>query len=208
MYILGLAPLPVRPDQETPASESASWGDFVTDEAIREVSYGACYERMPVAHEELCLSSCDEDFAGMALTKPLFHEPAPRLFKAVTWPDVITRTAVHEAPKPRTRSIFRSGRAAPPSLPVWDAQEAGLAARSGYRWWVPGLVGVAATFMLSAIFFVFSREAATMIGNSTAVPHPVRAQYFDPKIDPAIETADKNAEQPAMAASDLIFSPR
>ena len=198
MFPLGLSPLPVsRPEVEVP--ESASWDDFVSAEVLREVAAGACSGRLPVSPLDLGLSSNDDDFAAMAV------EAAPRMFVPMSWPQVNAEEAF-------TRRIFTpafdpvASRATPPAVPkvpLWDAAEAAAASRKGYRWWIPGLLGVAATFVLSAVLFLSAQQTH---GPETADLHGIRwGRAPEPRLQ-SQQTAAPSAKdkEAAVAAADRL----
>ncbi|MFD0894128.1 hypothetical protein KBB96_02695 [Luteolibacter ambystomatis] len=199
MFPLGLNPLPIsRPEGEIP--ESAGWDDFVSSDAVRQVLSGACSGRLAVSSLDFGLSSNDDDFAAVALIAPQM-EPEPRVFVPVVWPEAVAAEAAF------SRRIFTpvfdpvGTRATPPAVPSWDGIEAGLAARAGYRWWIPGIVGVAATFVLSAVLFLFSQQSGLPHGAiETRAPIPAL---------PAVKAADATAEargdqgkEPSVAVTD------
>ncbi|BCU78191.1 hypothetical protein llg_29060 [Luteolibacter sp. LG18] len=197
MFPLGLAPLPItRAEGETP--ESAGWDDFVSAEAVREVLSGACSGRLSVSPLDMGLSSSDEDFASLSM--PL--DPEPRVFAPVVWPEAIAEDAAF------SRRIFTpvfdpvETRATPPQLPAWEGAEAGLASRAGYQWWIPGIVGIAATFMLSAILFLFSQQAVPF-QRSLETTAPALVTPLPAAPDTALKASEQQGKEPEMAAMDF-----
>jgi len=201
MFPLGLNPLPIhRPEGEIP--ESAGWDDFVSTDAVRQVLSGACSGRLAVSPLDLGLSSSDDDFAAMALTT---EEPAPRVFVPVVWPEP---AIAGDADAAFSRRIFTpvfdpvEARATPPAVPLWEGAEAGLASRTGYRWWIPGIVGVAATFVLSAVLFLSSQQSGLPHGAiETRAPIPVIPAA--PLQDATAEVHDAQDKDPSVAVTDL-----
>ncbi|MGC4013866.1 MAG: hypothetical protein QM755_05015 [Luteolibacter sp.] len=197
MFPLGLNPLPIsRPEGDVP--ESAGWDDFVSTDVVRHVLAGPCSGRLAVSPLDLGLSSNDDDFAAVVLVAP---EPEPRVFIPVVWPDPVAEDAAF------SRRIFTpvfdpvETRATPPAVPSWDDAEAATVSRAGYRWWIPGIVGVAATFVLSAILFLSSQQSGLPHGPlETRAPMPVVPV---PPVSPVVgATADQPVNQekdPSMA---------
>lgn len=199
MFPLGLNPLPIsRPEGEIP--ESVGWDDFVSTDAVRHVLSGACSGRLAVRPLDLGLSSNDDDFAAVAVITPEL-EPEPRVFVPVVWPEAVAAEAAF------SRRIFTpvfdpvDTRATPPAVPSWDGLEAGLAARTGYRWWIPGIVGVAATFVLSAVLFLSSQQSGLPHGAiETRAPIPVLPAAKAP--DATAEVHDDQGKDPSVAVTD------
>lgn len=210
MLPLGLAPLPIsRADGEAPAPESAGWDDFVAPEVVCDVLSGACSGRVGGNLADLELSSCEDDFAGMAMvaiTRVAVPVPFETELEVAAAPRVVAPVWPEPAPQPLVRTPHVSlaqrlsaSRATPPVVPSWEGEEAGVAARSGYRWWLPGLVGLAATFVISSVLFVVSQQ-----GNKAAEIKPAApAAVIERKVETPLE-ANVPADAPAIATTGFV----